>query len=132
MRAGNLIALGCIVPILAACERPEPRTVTLDRGLTLLERGPIDSAWGSLSRSSGFGRASVVVQGPPAFAFDTVAHWRRDDAMVVPDDPADRRRILTGPAGIGTMNFVAPSMDASELLIEMAPAYAGAPRKSRF
>ena len=104
----------------------------LDRDLTLVERGPFDGGVGTLSRSGGFSRASVVVRGPPDFPFDMMAHWRRADGSNVPEDPNDRRRVITGPAGVGTLNFIAPSTDASELLIEIAPADSNGPPQSRF
>jgi hypothetical protein len=132
MRLNAAIALGAAMAV-AACVQPVGiRSVCLDRGLTLLEQGPIYEASGTLSRSAGFAHASVVIQAAPAVEFDVHARWRLGDATVVPDDPADRRRLLTGPAGIGTLTFIAPSMSASELLIEMAPADPTDVPQSRF
>jgi hypothetical protein len=121
--------------MLAACAPeppPGPQTLVLDHGLTLLERGPITAAEGNFFRSGGFDHAGVTIQGPPGFAFDTVAHWRRDDGGTVPEGLADRRRVVTGPAGVATMSFTAPSADAAELLVEIGPAADGAAPPSHY
>jgi hypothetical protein len=135
MRPVSPLAMTCIAQMLLSCasEQPiDPRTVQLYDGLTVLERGPIDGVSGTLSRSGGFAHASIVVQGPPAFPFDAVAHWQRNDGSIVTEHPADRRRFVTGPAGIGTLGFTAPSAEASHLMIELAPAGTGEPTISRF
>jgi hypothetical protein len=127
--------LAILAATLAACASeppPGPQTIILDRGLTLLERGPIAAAEGNFARSGGFDHAGITIQGPPGFAFDAVAHWRRNDGGIVTEAVADRRRVVTGPAGIATLSFTAPSADAGELMVEIGPAENRAPPQSGY
>jgi hypothetical protein len=120
-----LLPMLCVagVQFVAACTAPpEPRLLHLDNQLSLLKLGPISDASGSLHRSAGFTRATVELRAPPEAQFDTIAHWHRVDGSGVPEGPTDQRHVASGPAGLIALEFVAPTLDARDLLIELAPS----------
>jgi hypothetical protein len=119
-----LLVIAALGQFVAACapSSPEPRLVHLDDRLSVLVIGPISTIAGSVHRSAGFVHASIELRGPPDGHFNMIAHWRRMDGAGVHEGPTDQRQVMSGPAGIIALEFVSPSLDARDLLIEIAPS----------